>query len=135
VEWLYHIGAHSFTDPRTGVVYSEGVYSGAFGVWQNNVACCADVDEGPIPPGDWLITDLVDDAETGPDTLVLVPANVRTLQLVEALCRGPYTFRIHGERLPPAVPGYASKGCIVCPPEVRVDQIWNSGVRNVQVVA
>jgi hypothetical protein len=131
--WLYQIATHSFTDPRTGEVFSEDIYSGAFGLWQNNPDCCGDVDQGPIPPGNWRITGLVDDAETGPNTLVLAPADVDTLSSVKALGRDPFSFRIHGERIPPAVPGYASEGCIIAPPGVRVERIWNSGLKTLKV--
>jgi hypothetical protein len=42
-------------------------------------------------------------------------------------------FRIHGERKPPATPGFASEGCIIMGPRVRSKVIMSSD-RTLEVV-
>jgi hypothetical protein len=108
------------------------LYSGAFGVWQNNPAYIAEVDKGPIPPGNWIAVRLIeDDPQTGEYTIVLEPADKETLDSVVALGRGPYSFRMHGDDI--ANPGHGSDGCIVAPRPVR-EEFWESPDHSLRVI-
>jgi hypothetical protein len=131
MSWVYQISVHRLI-ATDGEIFDAGLYSGAFGDYQNNPDCCNLVDRGPIPPGNWKATGLVDDPKTGDYTIVLAPADVETLQSVKALGRDPFSFRMHGERIPPAAPGYASEGCIIAPRTVR-EAFWNSEDHSLQV--
>ena len=108
---------------RDGNVVSRG-YAGN-GKGKNNPSMQAAVGVGPIPRGRWRMTDVrLTGATTGPFTIVLQP------------CEGTDTcgrseFRIHGDSI--SDPGNASHGCIILPRAVR-DQIWKSGLREIEVV-
>lgn len=134
--WIYEISEHTLEDLSTplGTCASINVYSGAFGVWQNNPLLPGVVDHSPIPQGNWIGTALVNDPETGEDTIVLAPADEATRAHVISLGHDPDSYRIHGERIPPAPPGYASKGCIVAPYAVRM-AFWESPDKRLQVTA
>ncbi len=81
---------------------------------------------GPIPRGDWTIVGPpVNTAEHGPFVLRLDPA------------AGTQTFDrngflMHGDSI--ESPGCASQGCVIMPRSVR-EQVWNSGDRDLKVVA
>jgi len=132
MSWAYKIAAHSLTPPNGALPFTEGLYSGAFGESQNNPECCSDVNQGPIPTGNWRATALLDDPKTGPDTIVLTPADAATLRAVTESGRDPFSFRIHGDDI--ADPGHGSEGCIVAPRDVRM-AIWNSDDHSLQVTA
>jgi hypothetical protein len=108
---------------RDGRAVSRG-YAGS-GRGRNNPAMQAAVGVGPIPRGDWRITEVKDSPNTGPFTLVLQPnADTDTC--------GRSAFRIHGDSV--ANPGTASHGCIILPRIAR-EAIWRSGDRMLKVVA
>ena len=133
MSWTYFITAHAFKSPQDFLVVTDSnIYSGAFGDSQNNPKCCGDVDCGPIPPGNWNMTGIGDDPKTGPNTIVLAPADAETLNSVKALGRDPFSFRIHGDDIED--PGHGSEGCIVAPPAIRA-AIWDSGDHSLVVTA
>ena len=79
---------------------------------------------GPIPRGDWMITEMYDSANVGPYALKLEPCEgTKTM--------GRSAFRIHGDSI--KLPGEASHGCIILPRPVRL-KIWQSGNRHLRVV-
>ena len=119
---LYGIRIHTAKTPL-GLIYSEGLYSGAFGPDQNNPASVGKLDEGPIPPGNWQAIALTpDDPETGEYSIILAPDAVTELY-VRSLGRDPFSFRIHGDDI--ANPGHGSKGCLVWPRFLR-ELFWES---------
>lgn len=131
MSWTYSIAPHTLTGESQS--YSVGLYSGAFGVWQNNPAYIAEANKGPIPPGNWIATELIeDDPVTGEYTIVLKPADNATLEAAFMLGRAPYSFRIHGDDI--ASPGHGSDGCIVAPRDVR-EAFWNSPDHALRVTA
>ena len=128
--WTYQISTHELTSPD-GEVFSDGLYSGAFGPTQNNPAAIAEPDKGPIPPGTWEAVGLLPgDPATGPFSITLRPA-VATTQAVIALGRGPFSFLMHGDDIQD--PGHGSCGCIVAPWYVRA-QFWNSPDHALKVI-
>ena len=131
MSWGYNITDHAFKSPD-GFLTSSNIYSGAFGDSQNNPTCCNLVDVGPIPTGNWKLTGLEDDPKTGPDTIVLAPADVATLNAIQQTGRDPFSFRIHGDDI--ADPGHGSDGCIVAPRAIRM-VIWDSGDRDLVVTS
>ena len=64
---------------------------------------------GPIPRGTWHISGST--SSKGPMTI--------TLTQISGNGFGRSLFRIHGERRPPAVSGFASEGCIIMGPHIR----------------
>jgi hypothetical protein len=84
-------------------------YSGN-GEWMNDPASQSVKDHGPIPQGVYTIGAPEADAETGPVSMRLTPA-----QDNEMFGRGD--FLIHGDT--PALNHSASDGCIVLPHEAR----------------
>ena len=108
---------------RDGVLVGKG-YSG-HDLGKNNPDMQDASNVGPIPRGQWKITDLrATGATTGPFTIVLAPCDGTDT------C-GRSEFRIHGDSI--SNPGGASHGCIILPRKVR-DQISDSGDRQIQVV-
>lgn len=109
---------------RDGKAVASG-YSGA-GEGKNNPEMQSVRNVGPIPQGDWTITGPpVNTAEHGPYVLRLTP------QLgTEAFGRDG--FLMHGDSK--NAPGTASHGCVIMPRTVR-EQVWESGDRDLQVVA
>jgi len=81
---------------------------------------------GPIPQGDWTINGPpVNAAEHGLYVLRLGPKDgTETF--------GRTGFLMHGDSK--SAPGTASQGCVIMPRTVR-EQVWNSGDRDLQVVA
>ena len=107
---------------RDGVVISKG-YSGA-NRGKNNPSMQSAVAVGPIPQGDWNITERYDSKRVGPYALVLEPrAGTQTF--------GRSAFRIHGDSV--RNPGTASHGCIILPRAIR-EKIWKSQDRLLKVV-
>jgi hypothetical protein len=100
-------------------------YSGT-GIGKNNPEMQRVQNVGPIPQGDWAIAGPpVNTAEHGPYVLALKP-NAETNTF------GRSGFLMHGDSV--QTPGHASQGCIVMPRPVR-EQVWNSGDRDLKVVA
>ena len=64
-------------------------------------------------------------AEHGPYVLTLTPAPTTNTF-------GRSGFLMHGDSI--IAPGTASKGCIIMPHDAR-EQVWNSGDRDLEVVA
>lgn len=119
--WIYDQSSGLLT--KSGVVISKG-YAGK-GRGKNNPALDNVVGVGPIPDGDWLITEKYDSKNVGPYALVLVPAKGTNTH-------GRSAFRIHGDSI--RSPGTASRGCIVLPRKIR-EKIWSSGDRELKVIA
>nr|CRY93659.1 hypothetical protein [uncultured prokaryote] len=71
---------------------------------------------GPIPRGTWRI---------GGHTTSKGPMTI-TLQQTSGETYGRSLFRIHGERRPPAVAGFASEGCIILGPVIRAKIIHST---------
>ena len=93
---------------------------------KNNPDTQAVHDLGPIPQGEWTIVGPpVNTAAHGPYVLTLEPAAA-----TNTFGRGG--FLMHGDSI--ESPGSASHGCIIMPRAVR-EQVWNSGDRDLQVVA
>jgi hypothetical protein len=115
---------------KTGALQQDGKavgqgYSGADS-GKNNPAMQAIHDVGPIPQGDWTISGPPKNTpEHGPFVLTLQPAaGTQTF--------GRTGFLMHGDSI--KAPGTASKGCIIMARDVR-EQVWNSGDRDLEVVA
>lgn len=83
---------------------------------------------GPIPQGDWTISGPPFDTEShGPYVLRLSPkSGTETF--------GRPGFLIHGDSVAHAGMHTASEGCIIVAHPTR-EQIWNSGDRDLEVVA
>ncbi len=100
-------------------------YSG-FDDGKNNPDMQAVQNVGPIPQGDWIISGPpINTAEHGPYVLTLTPAPTTNTF-------GRSGFLMHGDSI--IAPGTASKGCIIMPHDAR-EQVWNSGDRDLEVVA
>jgi len=109
----------------TGSSFIERGYSGA-GAGKNNATMQSVHDVGPVPQGDWMITDLtIGNTPHGPYVLHLAP-NENTITF------GRSGFLIHGDSI--AAPGTASKGCIILPRAIR-ERIWQSNDRQLTVTA
>lgn len=115
---------------RTGELQQDGQhvatgYSGA-GEGKNNPEMQSVRNVGPIPQGDWtIIGPPVNTADRGPYVLRLTPKD-------ETETFGRSGFLMHGDSK--NAPGTASHGCVIMPRTVR-EQVWNSGDRDLQVVA
>jgi hypothetical protein len=115
---------------KTGELQQDGThvatgYSGS-GSGKNNPEMQQVHNVGPIPQGTWTIVGPpVNTTEHGPYILSLKPA-------AETDTFGRSGFLMHGDSV--QSPGHASQGCIVLPRPVR-EQVWNSGDRNLKVVA
>jgi len=115
---------------KTGELLQDGRhvssgYSG-FDNGKNNPDMQALHDVGPIPQGEWTIVGPpVNTAGHGPYVLTLEPANGTNTF-------GRSGFLMHGDSI--EAPGCASHGCVIMPRAVR-EQVWNSGDRDLQVVA
>jgi hypothetical protein len=102
-----------------------GGYSG-FGEGKNNPQLQALHDVGPIPQGGWTINGPpFNSSQHGAYVLRLEPAAT-----TETFGRSG--FLMHGDSI--ALPGCASRGCIVMPRDVR-EQVWESGDRDLEVMA
>jgi len=139
MSWVYEISQHGMwyrdTDLRVQLMAQDGLYSGAFGVWQDNPACCGDKDLGPIFPGNWTMIELIlNHPEMGEYVIRLEPDDATRAAIIAAGREPDNSFYIHGERIPPAVPGYASKGCLIAPRTTR-ESLWNSPDHSLEVVA
>jgi hypothetical protein len=99
-------------------------YAGA-GDGKNNPDAQNEQNVGPVPRGDWTIGAPYDSEHTGPYTLALTPEP-------DTDTCGRSDFRIHGDSI--ANPGQASHGCIILPRAAR-EAVWNSGDRNLKVIA
>jgi hypothetical protein len=102
--------------------YVDTGYSGAL-TNKNNPSRQQVKGLGPLPRGTYRITGY--SSSKGPLTIIL--------QQETGLSFGRSLFRIHGEKRPPAKPGYASEGCIILGPVTR-NRIWLSGDRILEVV-
>jgi Protein of unknown function (DUF2778) len=115
---------------RTGELQQDGQhvatgYSGA-GEGKNNPDMQSVRNVGPIPQGDWTIAGPpVNTADHGPYVLRLIPND-------ETETFGRSGFLMHGDSK--SAPGTASHGCVIMPRVVR-EQVWDSGDRDLQVVA
>jgi hypothetical protein len=115
---------------RTGELQQDGEpvftgYSGA-GAGKNNPASENVPNVGPIPSGNWTISGPpVDTHDHGPYVLRLEPS-------AETETHGRSGFLIHGDSK--TNPGTASHGCVILPRAIR-EQVWQSGDRELQVVA
>ena len=109
---------------QDGEVVGHG-YSG-LDEGKNNPSMQAVKNLGPIPQGDWQIIGLeLTTPDHGPFVLRLAAvAGTNTF--------GRDGFLIHGDSI--KSPGCASHGCIIMPRIVR-EHIWNSGDRDLEVVA
>ena len=78
---------------------------------------------GPLPRGTYQITG--HSRSKGPMTIIL--------KQIAGDSFGRSAFRIHGEKVPPALPGFASEGCIIMQPAVRA-KIILSGDHTLEVI-
>lgn len=92
---------------------------------KNDPAKCDQHNEGPIPPGRYMIGDPIDTPTHGPYVLRLSPDAANEMH-------GRSGFLIHGDSA--ARPGTASQGCIILPRAVR-EAVHASGDRLLEVVA
>ncbi len=115
---------------KTGELQKDGKlvatgYSGA-GVGKNNPEMQKIHNVGPIPEGDWkIVGPPVNTAEHGPFVLKLE-------HTTDTQTFGRSGFLVHGDSK--ESPGCASQGCVILPRAVR-EQVWNSGDRDLEVVA
>jgi hypothetical protein len=114
--WTYEITTGSMYRPD-GSLLAIG-YSGGWGGLsqdKNNPDAENVVGEGPIPEGLWTFGNLFMDLEVGcPNVLRLTPDPATDLK-----GRSAAGFLIHGDGKNDA--GFASKGCIILPPEARIE--------------
>ena len=100
-------------------------YSGS-GEGKNNPDMQSVRNVGPIPQGDWTIAGPpANTADHGPYVLRLTPQD-------ETETFGRSGFLMHGDSK--NAPGTASHVCVIMPRTVR-EQVWDSGDRDLQVVA
>lgn len=99
-------------------------YSG-HGAGVNDPALQGVKDVGPLPQGKYTIGPAVQDPQTGPVSMHLIPDAANEMY-------GRGSFLIHGDN--EACDHTASEGCIILPREVR-ERIAGSGDRTLQVVA
>ncbi|HXX71107.1 MAG TPA: tlde1 domain-containing protein [Candidatus Acidoferrum sp.] len=115
---------------KTGELQQDGKpvahgYSGA-GAGKNNPAMQEVPNVGPIPQGEWTIFGPpVNTDDHGPYVLTLRPA-------LATETFGRSGFLMHGDSI--EAPGCASHGCVILPRPAR-EQVWNSGERDLKVVA
>lgn len=124
--WTYH--------QQSGALYRDGRYvaKGYSGhEWgKNNPAAEAAPGMGPIPQGQWRMTEIYDSGNVGPRAIRLDAIDARPGDdRHERTGRG--AFRIHGDSV--RAPGTASHGCIILPRAIRL-QIWESGDHLLEVV-
>ena len=120
--WTYAQGTGKLQHDGTHVATG---YSGA-GPGKNNPQMESVPNVGPIPQGDWTIVGPpVNTEEHGPYILRLQP-DERTETF------GRSGFLMHGDSK--ESPGTASHGCVILPRPVR-EQVWESGDRDLQVIA
>lgn len=117
--WIYHQSTGELW--HNGKVIGRG-YSGTLAN-KNNPDRQHVKGMGPIPRGTWRIGG--HSRSKGPMTI--------TLTQISGEAFGRSLFRIHGERKPPAVPGFASEGCIIMGPVIR-SKIIQSTDRTLEVV-
>jgi hypothetical protein len=124
--WIW--GQSSGILTRNGSVVSRG-YSGK-GRGKNNPALQGVVGVGPVPRGDWKITERYNSPNVGPYALVIKAVDATpNNDTHDATGRG--AFRIHGDSI--KAPGTASRGCIILPRAIR-ELIWTSGDRDLRVI-
>jgi Protein of unknown function (DUF2778) len=115
---------------KTGELQQDGKhvatgYSGA-NEGKNNPSMETVPDVGPIPRGDWTISGPpLDSKDHGPYVLRLKPE-------ASTVTHGRDGFLMHGDSK--EHPGSASHGCVILPRAVR-EEVWNSGDRELEVVA
>ncbi len=125
----FHAQAWTYAQ-KTGELQQDGRhigngYSGA-GAGKNNPATQQVPNVGPIPQGDWTVVGPpANTQEHGPYVLHLQPA-------AQTETFGRSGFLMHGDSI--ESPGCASHGCVIMPRPVR-EQVWNSGDRELKVVA
>lgn len=78
---------------------------------------------GPLPRGTYRIGGYT--RSKGPMTIILNQTSGESF--------GRSAFRIHGEKRPPAIPGFASEGCIIMGPHIRL-KIISSPDKTLEVV-
>lgn len=123
--WLYSVPQHWIEGPTADPYQSfqEGVYSGAFGPDQDDPLSIRKVDQGPIPPGNWIMASLIlQHPEMGEYVIHLEP-DAETRAAIVAMGRDPDSFDIHGDDI--ADPGHGSRGCI-CAPLAARQAMWQS---------
>jgi len=129
--WTYEITQGKMYRPDGSLLavgYSGGYGGGEFTADKNNPDAENVVGEGPIPEGLWTFGNLFMDLEMGcPDVLRLTPDPATDLK-----GRSAVGFLIHGDGKNDA--GMASKGCIILPPQARVE-MGQSADHQLSVVA
>jgi len=117
--WTYQ----QSTGKLTGIISAEGWAGQRLGI--NNPAMQDVAGMGPLPQGLYTIGQPHNSDSTGPFTMDLIPDPNNNMY-------GRSEFRIHGaSKIDPQL---SSEGCIVMPRAVR-EQIWNSGDRQLEVIA
>lgn len=117
--WIYHQSTGELL--HNGKLMGKG-YSGSM-TNKNNPDRQQVRGMGPIPRGKWRIGGHTN--SKGPMTIILNQTSGETY--------GRSLFRIHGEKRPPAVPGFASEGCIILGPVIRA-KIIQSTDKTLEVV-
>jgi len=120
--WIYAQKAGNLW--RDGKQVASG-YSGC-NEGKNDPAMQAVADAGPIPQGKWTIGGPpANTRDHGPYVLRLHPAP-------GTIVFGRSGFLMHGDSI--ESPGCASHGCVIMPRVTR-EEVWNSGDRDMEVVA
>ncbi|SQI59722.1 Uncharacterised protein [Salmonella enterica subsp. diarizonae] len=117
--WIYHQSTGELW--HNGVLKGKG-YSGVL-TNKNNPDRQQVKGMGPLPRGTYHIAG--HNNSISPMTVILVQTSGESY--------GRSLFRIHGEKRPPAIPGFASEGCIIMGPGVR-SQVIMSHDRTLEVV-
>lgn len=112
--WEYNIRSHTLK--HDGTIVTADAYAGSPEA-KNDPAKVSIRDQGPLPPGDYIIEAPRHSHHTGPYTLNLEPTPGNIMY-------GRNNFRIHGDST--RHPGAASNGCIIVGIQFR-QLIWNSG--------
>ncbi|WP_084026161.1 tlde1 domain-containing protein [Mesorhizobium sp. C399B] len=126
--WIYSQGLGTLYRKRSPIDQPsvEGQGYAGFGKGVNNPVTQCLEDFGPIPRGQYTISDPI--ASPTQFSLPLIPA------IANDMCNPPRSnFLIHGDRKLPRPPDTASQGCIILALDVR-KKIWESGDRDLTVV-
>lgn len=125
MSWIYEI--------KRALIWKVPIVVGSVGYFgysghetgKNNPAMQDDIDVGPIPVGNWLISTFFDHPKKGPIVARLTP-------LPETNVFGRSAFMIHGDSI--ADPGEASLGCIILAKPARI-AIRDSNDYNLEVIS
>jgi hypothetical protein len=122
---------HLFFGPALVSICYSGHLAGL-----NNPGAEGEKDIGPIPAGDYLLTDVHDSLTTGPLSIRLAP-DAKTRVRIVSLGRAPDSFLIHGSDVHDE-DHHSSHGCVVASRQSResiIAAMSDPTVREMSVIA